>query len=53
MSHDQMILALEVGALAVMIGLLIWRLYSPSTHSPEAASPRNYDMRRDGQRLDA
>jgi len=51
MSHDQMILALEVGALAAMIGLLIWRLYSPSTHSSEAA-PRDYDMRRDGQRLD-
>ena len=50
MSHDQMILALEVGALVAMIGLLIWRLYSPPHASSEPAE-RAYDMRRDGQQI--
>lgn len=50
MSHDQMILALEVGALVAMIGLLIWRLYRPPHESSEPAE-RTYDMRRDGQQI--
>lgn len=50
MSHDQVILALEVGALVAMIGLLLWRLYNPSHESSEPAE-RAYDMRRDGQQI--
>jgi hypothetical protein len=49
MTHDQMILALEVGALAALIGVLIWRLFSPVSHEPHPAGP-TYDMRRDGPR---
>jgi ABC-type nickel/cobalt efflux system permease component RcnA len=56
MDHDTLLLALELAALAIVIGFGVWRFNRVSRRSnavrqSDAPSRAGYDMRRDGQRL--
>lgn len=53
MEQSDLILAIELAALAVLVGLAVWRIvWSRGGHADEQSDRRlSYDMRRDGQRL--
>jgi len=50
LTHDNLVLALELGGLAVLIGAGLWTIFR-RTSASRNASPPAYDMRRDGQRF--
>ncbi len=54
MIDGNLLFSLELSALAVLVGVGVWRIYrARQSGTINTPAPMAYDMRRDGQRLDA
>lgn len=52
MIYGNLLFSLELGALAVLVGAGVWRIYrTRQSTTINASAPVAYDMRQDGQRL--
>jgi hypothetical protein len=54
MIYGNLLFSLELGALAILVGAGVWRIYrtrQSTTTTINASAPVAYDMRQDGQRL--
>ena len=53
MDHDHLLLTLKLFALAVVLGLGLWRIHVRigSSEADPRSEAAEFDMRRDGQRL--